>query len=82
MKLPHDPHKRNPSKQVVFHLHDVDQHQPFTEEEVFFSHVFVKAVICQHIIPLTKMYLSNPRFHKNTTMFTAKVNCHLILQTV
>jgi len=33
MKLPHDAHKRNPRKQIVFHLRHVDQDQSFTEVE-------------------------------------------------
>lgn len=57
MNLPHDPHKRNPRKQVVFHVHNVDQHQSFTEvESVFLTLCFLaKQLFVSTLFLFTKM---------------------------
>ncbi len=66
MKLPHDPHKRNPRKQVVFHLHNVDQLQPFAEvESVFLTLCFLaKQLFVSPLFPLQKWALVSPILQK------------------
>ncbi len=66
MKLPHDPYKRNPRKQVVFHLHNVDQLQPFAEvESVFLTLCFLaKQLFVSTLFPLQKWALVSPILQK------------------